>query len=1025
MVDETPPEPDPRNPSDSPAPPRHRSEPASDATIEVDPASLSSFLAGGSTTGSSVPGSSPSGGSSAQGGLPAVHPDRTLGPYRIHRLLGRGGMGEVYEAEHIPTNHRIALKVLSAESSWSPERRARFLQEGRLAASISDPHSLYVYGTDEIDGTPVISMELADGGTLKDLVESKGPLSVADAVEAAIEILQGLAAAHRAGVLHRDVKPANIFVDRDGSMKVGDYGLSKTTEKVDNEMTTAGTIVGTPAFASPEQLRGGDIDARSDLYAVGATLYYVLTGKIPYAGAEGLQMIIAIIEKPVPDPRALRPDIPEALAMKVMQCMAKDPTERFQTCEAMIAALAPHGRHAPQSARFGRRLAAGIVDNLLVNYVFTLALSPLIPRIFAGNSRGWMLLMETGSIAAFVLYATLMEGKLGFTLGKAALQLRLVDESGRPPGLWRAFRRSAVFWSVPGIAMIASALTFNPNEAAKAYGFGSPKSMLSTVGMLTWILLFALVRRNRWAIALHDLWTRTRVVQPSTEKALLKSTLAVRKMTSSGPVWEIGAEGIPATPPVEAGIGAAGNRPAPGTVVRGIDSSVRRNMWIHICEADSPPVPDERRNVSRPGRLRWLRGARGANLSWDGYEAIEGSHLETGSITDWRSVRLLMLNLLDEIADPRSRGTIVTLSLDRIWIAATGRAVLLDFPADRIQGVERGAGAAHQIADYRKEYDPSNPADVQAFLEEFAHAAMGDSVRQPLPLHASRLLRDFGDRRYVTIEEIVGALSGILERDVRITRFNGAIRTAILVIPAVAMAAVIQMAAGMARRSLEEVDPNLRRADICLSRLADEEKKLKKGGAKYDSLDAAEDVHALKVLLSGPLQPSIKDTSRAFALSPNSPPRRIIHARAARRWVALLAESVATGTANVDAARLRVGPAVEKELRAGFDGGFRIGTIALFILTGLLAVLLSLLLRGGLLLRMFGVAVVRGNGKEAGRLLCLGRSAFIWLPVFLLWVPGYWALIPLAAIAAETASSLVRPERGIIDRAIGTWIVPK
>jgi serine/threonine protein kinase len=159
---------------------------------------------------------------------PRFQPGDTFGPYRIGRLLGRGGMGEVYEAEHSDQGRRIALKVLNQRLRRADDR-TRFLQEGRLAASINHPNSVYIFGSEEIDGIPVIGMELLPGGTLKGRVNAKGTLPVAEAVDAILQVIAGLDAAHAAGVLHRDIKPSNCFIDHDGIVKVGDFGLSIST----------------------------------------------------------------------------------------------------------------------------------------------------------------------------------------------------------------------------------------------------------------------------------------------------------------------------------------------------------------------------------------------------------------------------------------------------------------------------------------------------------------------------------------------------------------------------------------------------------------------------------------------------------------------------------------------------------------------------------------------------------------------------------------------------------------------------
>src|SRR5580704_691809 len=181
--------------------------------------------------------------------LRAVMPERLragelFGNYNIVRRLGMGGMGTVFDAEEQPDGRRLALKVLN-HSFDSHDARLRFLREGRLAAAINHPNSVYVYGTEEIADMPVITMELVRGGTLEELVRSKGRLSVGEAVDAVLQVISGLEAAADAGILHRDIKPSNCFIDADGTIKVGDFGLSiSTVVRSDSQLVDSGTFMG-------------------------------------------------------------------------------------------------------------------------------------------------------------------------------------------------------------------------------------------------------------------------------------------------------------------------------------------------------------------------------------------------------------------------------------------------------------------------------------------------------------------------------------------------------------------------------------------------------------------------------------------------------------------------------------------------------------------------------------------------------------------------------------------------------------
>jgi serine/threonine protein kinase len=275
-------------------------------------------------------------------------------------------MGEVYEAEHTESGRRVALKVLRSRLQ-NAEDRARFLREGQLAASVSHPHTVYIFGSDEIAGMPVISMELLPGGTLKDRVAAHGLPAPTEAVSAVLDIIGGLDAAHAAGILHRDIKPSNCFVDSDGAVKVGDFGLSISTlaRDVHHDLDT-GSFQGTPQFAPPEQLRGEPLDVRADIYAVGATLYYLLTGRAPF-DARDLRELVTMVttETPAP-PRQLRPDIPAGLAAVVMRCLAKSPSDRPASYAALAAALRPFSVFADAPAAPGPRFVAGAIDGVIL-----------------------------------------------------------------------------------------------------------------------------------------------------------------------------------------------------------------------------------------------------------------------------------------------------------------------------------------------------------------------------------------------------------------------------------------------------------------------------------------------------------------------------------------------------------------------------------------------------------------------------------------------------------------------------------
>ena len=247
-------------------------------------------------------------------GVPADLPflfsaGQQFGAYGIVRPIGKGGMGQVYEAEELDSGRRIALKLLS-RGLGDDEERERFMREGRLAASLSHPNCVYVFGAEEIQGFPVIAMELVPQGTLKDLVVPGSPMAAASAVDAILQVIAGLDAAASIGILHRDIKPSNCFVHRDGRVLVGDFGLSVAAA---GHGASAGTILGTPGFASPEQLRGDPLDVRSDVYSVGATLFYLLAGRPPFDDRNTTDLLAKVASQPAPSLAVIRPDLPRRL----------------------------------------------------------------------------------------------------------------------------------------------------------------------------------------------------------------------------------------------------------------------------------------------------------------------------------------------------------------------------------------------------------------------------------------------------------------------------------------------------------------------------------------------------------------------------------------------------------------------------------------------------------------------------------------------------------------------------------------
>src|SRR5688500_7665821 len=444
-----------------------------------------------------------SAGDPSRPGAPRLADGQVWGPYRIVRLLGRGGMGEVYEAEQLETGRRLALKVLR-HTLRGAEDRARFLREGQLAASISHPHTVYVFGSEEVGGAPAITMELLSGGTLKDRVSVDGPMPPSAAVSAVLDIIGGLDAAQAAGILHRDIKPSNCFVDADGTVKVGDFGLSISTltRDVRHELATAG-FEGTPQFAAPEQLRGEPLDVRADIYAVGATLYYLLTGRPPFDAPDLRELVSKVASEKPASPRVLRRDIPRGLAAVVLRCLAKAPAGRPQSYAELADLLRPYGSADEAPSPLGTRLIAWIADMAIVSIMIWLFISStwMVGVTFGSAGPAVLLRLAAWSWLASVIYYLVLEGGWGASLGKRLMGLRVTSETDDRWWL-RVGLRTAVF-QVPSVIFFVAATS----------GSTAPGVVLTALSLLLTILLFSTAsRRNGWT-GVHELLSRTRVVQ--------------------------------------------------------------------------------------------------------------------------------------------------------------------------------------------------------------------------------------------------------------------------------------------------------------------------------------------------------------------------------------------------------------------------------------------------------------------------------------------------------------------------------
>lgn len=277
----------------------------------------------------------PSDSSARQRAKPA---GKWLGKFQILGELGRGGMGVVFEARDTVLERNVAIKLLPRSVASRPESLERFLREARAAARLHHPHVVAVYDADHFNGQYYIVLELVRGGSLQEVLKT-GPLPWVEATRVLTDACRGLEVAHRAGLVHRDIKPSNLMRSEDGTVKLSDFGLARPNEPTGTTMTGSGSVLGTPQFMSPEQCRSERADERSDLYAMGATYYALLTGQPPYPGDAPLLVMNAHLLDPIPDPRDVDASIPEACSAIIQRAMAKDPDDRYANASALIVDL--------------------------------------------------------------------------------------------------------------------------------------------------------------------------------------------------------------------------------------------------------------------------------------------------------------------------------------------------------------------------------------------------------------------------------------------------------------------------------------------------------------------------------------------------------------------------------------------------------------------------------------------------------------------------------------------------------------
>ncbi|HEY2471127.1 MAG TPA: protein kinase [Terracidiphilus sp.] len=388
----------------------------------------------------------------------ALHPGARLDTYEILGLLGAGGMGEVYRARDVALRREVAIKVLPAYVSQDPDRLRRFEQEAQAAAALNHPTILAIHQFGTFEGAPYLVSELLDGATLRQLME-RGPISVRKTIEYAIQIAHGLAAAHERNIVHRDLKPENLFVVKDGRVKILDFGLAKLIQPQfvgDSDETTVtfgtepGKVMGTVGYMSPEQIRGGTVDHRADIFAFGAILYEMLTGRRAFQRRTPAESMTAILNDEPPALSQSAQNIPPGLQRVIHRCLEKSPEQRFQSAADLAFAIESltdsSGVSQPQREIDSRKsvrtkwvMASAVISALLVGafllryfHIGRPSPAPALLDIRALTESGKVRLVAASPDGRYIAYVQKDVGKFEMRLLQVATQRDVEVIPGSP-----------------------------------------------------------------------------------------------------------------------------------------------------------------------------------------------------------------------------------------------------------------------------------------------------------------------------------------------------------------------------------------------------------------------------------------------------------------------------------------------------------------------------------------------------------------------------------------------------------------
>ncbi len=998
----------------------------------------------------------------------SVAPTQVAG-YRLLRFIGGGGMGNVYEAVSSESGERVAVKLLSKKLASNPSSNERFRQEGRLASQITHPRCVFVIRADTDNGRPFIVMELMPGETLKDVVDQRGPLPIAEAVAYMLDVVEGLIEAHRLGVIHRDVKPSNCFLADDGRVKIGDFGLSKslTGEQAEKQLTGSGTFLGTVLFAAPEQIKHEPVGYDSDVYAVCATLYYLLMGRAPHQHESLTAVLAKVISEPAPSLRAKRSEVPVALEKIILKGLERDRSRRYGTLEELRSALQDQVPSAQTPSRLRVLILAYLVDVFLLQLLygaFELLLRVVLRQPYDFENP---ILSNWPHMIITLLYFSLFEGLSGATPGKRLMRLRVrrLGECG-PPGLGWATLRTLVYngiWLIPPLFyLICSVL-----------GLAKLGWWMSGLGWVAAVLLL-LMQIRRTALGyrgLHDFASGTRTVA----QALAPRTAAfVSKQPA--PLEHTVASSTPL--PEAVGMFSVKGKLCDvddgGEIWLGEDSSLGRRVLIRV---ESPGMGDDSlydEPIVRPSRLRavghglvpWNKTDR----AWVAYVAPTGAPL-TDIVTPqhpipWADAVGLIDQLVHELVEGEATfSNPAILTAEQVWVEPNGRVQLLDFPIPTGQAVLAG--------ETRSRY-PRGTADAGKFLKQCTTLMLEglprttkQPIAAPLPPKAGRLLAQLLEDNDPKLSEFHRELKLVREQSQEVTASQRLAQNSaqgllmsfgIVVMFLVAgflhpfitygflqfydKCAVVRQAIATPQQR-EELLTDARSnwtTPKRLARLATLEKALAEENVSNTlaSLDnVVEHQEATRQKMSQRLNPVERIVLQAFLDLGNKS-----SAPAEEIAVLLSSEQIETRSGMRVQVNGRLITEADKrieELDQELFNAFWPLSILLLTWPFIVWPAFAFAFRGGLAYVLSGVSIVRKSGRPAARWRIAVRSFLAWLPLSLvlllcLFVQLKWPeavglragllIVALLMLPVMLVLAVRNPSQGPHDKLLGTYLVP-